>query len=88
MESPVPENNVAVGDLGLEIKQKDACQPDQGWRESDGYWNKFYNNLQIFKPLEKEVALTKISSAYEKDGQWIVMSSSYVLLLLPPTSMS
>jgi hypothetical protein len=77
VENPVPENNLATGDIGLEIKQKDATQPDQGWREGDSYWNKFYNNLAIFNPLEKEIALVKITSAYEKDGEWVEMNTTY-----------
>jgi hypothetical protein len=85
VENPVPENNLATGDIGLEIKQKDATQADQGWKESDGYWNKFYNNVAIFNPLEKEIALVKITSAFEKDGEWIEMNTSYDTVDLPWT---
>lgn len=70
---PVPEDNVVKGDLGLEIRQKDATQPDQSSASGNSYHNIFYNNLAIFNPLEKEVAVVKVKSAYEKDGQWIDM---------------
>lgn len=71
-EPPVPEN-VAKGDLPIEIKQKDHMQPDQKWRSGNSFDNCFYNNLAIFNPLEKDVAIVSVKSEYEKDGQWIEM---------------
>lgn len=75
VENPVPEN-VAKGDLGIEIKQKDATQPDQSWASGGRYSNLFYNHVALFNPLEKDVAIVKVKSEYEKDGEWIEMKTS------------
>jgi hypothetical protein len=102
------QENVAKGELGIEIKQKDATQADQvrppliaprnstaltemsvlvclcktwravqSWASKGVYSNLFYNHLAIFNPLEKEVAIVKVKSEYEKNGEWIEMNTRY-----------
>jgi len=39
------------------------------------YKNMLYNHLAIFNPLEEEVAVVKIKSEYEKEGNWIEMNT-------------
>lgn len=70
---------MAKGDLGIEIKQKDATQPDQHWASGGSFLNVLYNNLSIFNPLEKDVAIVKVKSEYFKDGAWVEMQTRYML---------
>jgi len=73
-EEPKVEDNKAVGDIELEIRQKDPIQADQRWARSDSsneYTNVFFNHLSIFNPTEKQIVIVKVISEYEKDGSWI-----------------
>ncbi len=51
----------------------------QSWASGGKYSNLFYNHLGLFNPLEKDVAIVKVKSEYEKDGEWIEMKTRYIL---------
>jgi hypothetical protein len=36
--------------------------------------------VALFNPLEKDVAIVKVKSEYEKDGEWIEMKTRYLAL--------
>lgn len=73
-EIELTEEIVAKGDSGLEIKQKDPILADQTYfrKEDQGFDNLFVHNLSLFNPGEKEIAIVKVTTEYERDGKWIL----------------